>query len=434
MAFKPTAMFLATLLTVNLFSMDIYDAMDVVDASSTELQQIIYPAEKIITLLSSTQDKYFIRENAVKLSNIIAKAINAGMLETVNNTINLSTIDSQELSKIVELLNITYDNINESEKVKIEKLGAAFKDNIVNKAFVRLTHQDTNRDRLEKLIEACLYLEVPEVILKTMYRAYAQSLRTRQLIANFKELNINIDNTKALGGIAAQYYLMYHKAFDPIDGYLKEKNVYWGVSIQEMLDNNWQFEFTESQFNYYPNVLERFRSRHLTIRIHGHAPQYTYVPPAHDKLQLNNARINSLDGLLNIPNIENVTELDFWGNLITELKAYTFKTLTKLKKINLNDNKIYKIEDYAFGDLSQLTNLFFTNNKIQVLSEFAFAGLDSLQYLGLVDNLIEDDSLPTNILVPLRSLVKLSIFRNKISLKPDEFAKKYQTTTDKIQL
>lgn len=76
-----------------------------------------------------------------------------------------------------------------------------------------------------------------------------------------------------------------------------------------------------------------------------------------------------------------------------------FAQFTKLKSLDLQQNRISRVEDGAFSGLTQLTTLLLQHNQMTTASEEALLPLARLTYLRLYDN-------PWSCLCPLDSLIR----------------------------
>ena len=134
----------------------------------------------------------------------------------------------------------------------------------------------------------------------------------------------NID-TKSFGSLigpgqftfAKEVYRQYwltKKKVPAIEGnFFKAVANEFGVSIQELLDNNW--ELTND---------------------------------------LSKKHINSLDGLLNIKNIKTLTDLDLSDNKLQTLPEGVFTGLSALTLLGISDNKLQTLPEGIFTGLSSL--------------------------------------------------------------------------------
>ncbi len=112
------------------------------------------------------------------------------------------------------------------------------------------------------------------------------------------------------------------------------------------------------------------------------------IPPIQNgQLNLSNKKIGSLDGLLNIPDIQTVTQLNLNNNQIKDIKG-AFDKLTNLTHLYIYNNQIKDIKE-AFDNLANLTHLRLDNNQISDIIG-AFDKLTNLTDLYLFNNQIKD--------------------------------------------
>ena len=95
------------------------------------------------------------------------------------------------------------------------------------------------------------------------------------------------------------------------------------------------------------------RPRHFINRLKGNT------------LDLSGLRINSLEGLPEIPNITRVKILTLANNLVEKLSRSDFAGLRNLEVLNLSNNRFTKVPGYSFAELEGLKMLFLGNGKIE---------------------------------------------------------------------
>jgi Leucine-rich repeat (LRR) protein len=131
------------------------------------------------------------------------------------------------------------------------------------------------------------------------------------------------------------------------------------------------------------------------------------------RLHLSRQHLTSLEGLGNIPGINNVVLLELNNNNISELQAGTFKKLTNLRYLDLSNNNISKLEAEVFKELNKLCSLNLSNNNISKLETGTFKGLNKLQYLNLSHNNIS--KLETGTFKGFNKPYRLNLSHNNIS-------------------
>ena len=91
-----------------------------------------------------------------------------------------------------------------------------------------------------------------------------------------------------------------------------------------------------------------------------------------------------------------------------------FANLTKLKRINLMENRIESIASDAFKDLSELKQLSLSYNRIKVIDPKWFQSLTNLEFLSLYENEIK--LIASDAFKDLRELEQLNLSTNKIKV------------------
>ncbi len=140
---------------------------------------------------------------------------------------------------------------------------------------------------------------------------------------------------------------------------------------------------------------------------HNRIPQIT-----NNKLDLSKRHISSLDGIENIPGLQNLTWLDLDNNQITTFPG-KIEGLDKLRFLELNNNQITTFPDKIEG-LSQLEYLQLKNNQITTFSG-KIEGLQNLKDLDLSKNQLT--TFPGKI-EGLPHLEDLKLKRNQITTIP----------------
>ncbi|XP_043916354.1 peroxidasin homolog [Protopterus annectens] len=112
------------------------------------------------------------------------------------------------------------------------------------------------------------------------------------------------------------------------------------------------------------------------------------------------------------------TILDLRFNRIRDLQSGSFKKLTNLNTLLLNNNLIKRIPRKVFEDLESLQYLYIYKNEIHTIDHQAFKGLVSLEQLYLHFNNIE--VLDPDTFDGLPKLERLFLHNNRISRIPTE--------------
>lgn len=139
-------------------------------------------------------------------------------------------------------------------------------------------------------------------------------------------------------------------------------------------------------------------------------PEYKFV----GELIFHNCSIHTFPSF-SFSNITNLLYLDLSNNLIETLYANTFSTLVKLRILNFEGNRLLRvIEPMAFKSLQRLKTLNITDSKIEVIEEYTFVGLENLQFLNLSNNSIR--TVKDKGFHGLQSLQRLDITSNSIEI------------------
>ena len=135
---------------------------------------------------------------------------------------------------------------------------------------------------------------------------------------------------------------------------------------------------------------------------------------------LKNMRINSLEGLLDIPEINKCQNLELENNQISSIQPGAFRGLQNLGVLGLEGNRITSIQPSSFQELQNLGLLNLARNKISSIQPDSFRGLRNLRYLHLSYNqlsFIQDGAFQG-----LQKLRTLELQHNKlISIQPAAF-------------
>ncbi len=138
-------------------------------------------------------------------------------------------------------------------------------------------------------------------------------------------------------------------------------------------------------------------------------------------LDLSKMKINDLNGLQKIPNIETVQKLYLDHNQLTTIQPNTFAGLTNLTHLSISRNQLTTIQPNAFAGLNNLQWLFLNNNQLNTIQTNAFAGLTNLRNLLLYNNQLS--TILPNTFAGLPNLQMLSLNINQLStILPNTFA------------
>ncbi len=214
-----------------------------------------------------------------------------------------------------------------------------------------------------------------------------------QVVGTSEVAEIPFDDPTLLTQLGRAYFLKYGQDLELADDEKKPVDI-GGFSIRELLDAGRQF-------------LIRQRSNRLV------------------ECDLENLRINSLEGLLDIPEIEKCNILFLANNQITSIQPGVFRGLPELLALNLLNNRISTIQISTiqpgmFQGLSDLANLNLNGNQITSIQPGSFQELTNLRSLSLNNNQII--SIQPGTFQGLPNLWELNLNGNQItSIHPGMF-------------
>ncbi|XP_071751505.2 uncharacterized protein LOC139908662 [Centroberyx gerrardi] len=113
--------------------------------------------------------------------------------------------------------------------------------------------------------------------------------------------------------------------------------------------------------------------------------------------------------------LPNLTNLNLKGNNISKIDKGAFTNLNSLKCLNLNNNKLVQLQDNLFHGLSNLTELRLTSNHIKTVASSSFQALTNLKLLDLSINNLQCLTRVQSIIQHLPRLQDLSIKQNNLS-------------------
>lgn len=108
----------------------------------------------------------------------------------------------------------------------------------------------------------------------------------------------------------------------------------------------------------------------------------------------------------------NLTFMEVRYTSVTTLNGNHFRSLSKLKKLDLKENKIVNVFSKAFFDLVSLESLDLSHNQIEILKMNTFASLKALKTLHLNNNKI--GSLNSNIFKALINVELVNLNENRL--------------------
>jgi len=139
-----------------------------------------------------------------------------------------------------------------------------------------------------------------------------------------------------------------------------------------------------------------------------------------NELDLRNRYIADLDGLTQIPQVNNLQILNLGFNQITQIQPNAFQGLGNLRLLDLIGNQIIQIHSNAFQGLNNLQELHLRFNQIIQIHSNAFQGMDNLRWLDLDNNQITQ--IHPNAFQGLNNLRNLYLRNNQITqIHPNTF-------------
>lgn len=367
---------------------------------------------------------------------------------------NIQQINSAaEQPRVPTVTIVSKDKDRFEVPIKIAELSATFKNHIEDFPGDPIYLQEINSDTLNRLIS-----------LMTFVLLLPRHNDTFQIISSqiSKELrNATVDQWANI--LYAARFLDIEDLLEPTaDGMIKfitSINTHY-LDILLRRDNKLAIESTISRLSL-PDELKGLLAKHW---YYNYGEEGNFILPdldygfsiaelaAHHKLppirilqipilSLDGLRINNLDGLNSIPNLETVRSLNLSNNRLISLPKGAFEALGNVRWLYLHQNKLENISDGALDKLTKLDELYLPNNNLSILSAHVFDKLDQLRSLnlrgnkltklteGIFDNLYylqylyldynKLAELPLTLFDELPYLLELNLSHNAISALPD---------------
>ncbi len=244
------------------------------------------------------------------------------------------------------------------------------------------------------LINDVRFLQLPESCITGLINRLAEFVN-KQVTAG-KDVEIPFDDRKMLTQLGRTYFLKYDQDLELPDADGNPIDI-GGFSIRDFLDAGRQFPIRPGQIEHGIFLLDK-------------------VPSC----DLSNQRINSLEGLLYVPEIEKCQALDLHHNQISSIQPGAFQGLTNLEWLHLDHNQISSIQPGTFQELVSLRRIHLNNNQITSIQPGSFQGLSQLEKLLLNNNRIT--SIQPGTFQGLQNLGVLELDHNQISsIQPGTF-------------
>lgn len=190
----------------------------------------------------------------------------------------------------------------------------------------------------------------------------------KQRIETFivQEFILKVDLTDLAIQLCKEYFYMYAKTYVTIPEIRKKQfldiGIDYGFSIQELLDNE-------------------------KILISSDLEMIS------NNLNLSYLKINSLEGLENIANIDKLVYLDLGHNQLSFLGENCFSKVRQLEWLILENNRIGAINPECFNNFHNLKRLNLSKNNISIIDLNNLTTLQTIEMIDLRDNLLDKQSL-----------------------------------------
>lgn len=315
-----------------------------------------------VTLLTSDGHEISVPRKLAEKSSFIKNIIED--LGDSDEPIPLPRIDKAEITPIIAML----DALNSADQMYIKPNGDRY-----------------IPQRIQPIITSTCKSLSEELLASTIMAAHALDLDylTNGIIRYLAETYRNVAVTDFLSDVWAENYL-------PISDYLMPVIEY-------------QFQLVKND-----NTPELSIADYSAI--HG-MPRIRF-----DDLDLTNKHLTSIEGLLQIPGIENLDRIFLENNKIVQLPANTFQRLTNLRRIDLDKNLLTELPATLFQGLARLDYISIASNLLTAVPESLFRGLTSLRSVYLKENRLRE--LPANLFQDCQNLRSLNLMYNQLTALP----------------
>ncbi len=208
-----------------------------------------------------------------------------------------------------------------------------------------LQPHDVDINPLLELMAFAAFLGLDERIKQAIALATVNYMRAQDMsceeISNLILTSDSMPSALILPYIAQQYYLLNDNVPEVFETHLREI----GIAIRDLLIHEKPFKFTK-WCDFYSQKWDTRRQQEQDLRLEA---KY----------------IRNLDGIANIPNVDQTTRLYLNNNQIQAIPADL--NLPRLERLYLNNNQIQTIS--ADLNLPQLEMLYLNNNQIQAIPQ-----------------------------------------------------------------
>lgn len=289
--------------------------------------------------------------------------------EKETNTIKLSQIKSDTLRLVTKIMDFFYKYRDFKGKALLDKVASEYRHNI------RLFGPVNNRQTLA-LLRAFDFLEYIPGIQLIARQITANQFMIDQVMNLVQKKQLSTNVATEIGRI---YYLMTGNNLPNIDA------------------NDFRFSVRD-YLDYRPEII---KERHLQKW----------------NLDLSKLYLIDLDGLQDIPNLNNITILNLSHNNLTELLPdLGVIGLNNLTGLYLAHNQLSQLPATFLNGLNKLTFLALDFNRLFQLPATIFQGLNKLQHLSLQYNQLTE--LPITLFQDLSDLKDLKLNSNRLTQLP----------------
>lgn len=362
-------------------------------------------------------------------------------LTNLNNLSILSNFTIEYLENIVEKINITNSQIDDSNIFQVLNKLEDFKNlkrlslasnslknvTIDASSMINLEYLDLSENKIEKLTA---YGRVTELNLGLNFIQDLSNLNLNGLTF-LQSLDLDKNKLKILPEEAFSSLSLNHLNLASNSIYQIDKNAFFQISSLTWLDLSYN-PIGKNDLNHLDSLkdlildgcdFENFNTTQLGVKsldtlslsnnnIEVLPDDFFQIIKNAKSVKLNFNLIKSMS-FLESNDFENLEYLDLSYNQIKSIKNGNFKKFSSLSYLDLSNNLI---EFINFPKMESLKFLYLRNNQIKEISNSAFESLENLQELDLGFNSIvsiEDESFGNN-----KNLIKLLIYGNMIQNFP----------------
>lgn len=308
-------------------------------------------------ILVSKEGESFIAPFKIAQKSPVFKDLLSNFEEKESKTIPLREIDRNTLDTIIEIMWSAYDHDKLKGKALLEAIG---KDIVIPE------------NQIIPVLLACNFLDFTLGISLITQQISNNRILRDQIIKLIKSHQLS-DNTAHQ--IAKTYFLITRRSFSDIQ---------------------------ENRFSYSVRDYLDYRPGRIII--------------IDNQLDTSDLALNDLDGLFDIPNIQNIKKLNLRNNKLTQLPDTLFTSFNRLEDLDLSNNQLKRLPENIFDNLSNLQSLQLQSNQLRELPVNIFSKLGNLKTLSLAANQLSQ--LPANIFSNLIHLEDLHIGDNQLIQLP----------------